>query len=110
MIKSQSIIKDLAFDVIVKAAIGKSIAAFPFLGLPIIRNIYAFIVEKIASQLFETLETHIEFKDIEVTEKLKVRAHSAALYKVHNAKTEEEKKAAENEYRKTFANLIRFSN
>ena len=107
-ISAESVVKNLAFDVLLKRALGELLGSFPFLSLPIIKQVTVFMVTRTAELLYEQIEDHMEFKAIDVDEDLKVKAHIAAVSRLESAKTEEDLKNAKEEYRKTFANLIHF--
>ena len=112
LIPAQSVIKTLAFEVLLETSIEKTISALPVLGLPVIKQITVFLFTKVAEILYTNLRDHIDFKAIEVDEEMKLKAHMAVVGRLETAilaDDEEEVILAENEYKKTFANLIRFS-
>lgn len=104
-------IKKLYFEVVVEAAIASSIAALPFLGVPVIKQIYTFLVKHFAGNLFEEGEVYGLFYDIdsEVDEETTEYQEATDTLRTELERddlTEEEKQRAKDEYKEKLRNLI----
>lgn len=121
---AESIIRVLIFEVAVKAAIASAISALPILGLPIIRQLFTLIVEKMAMLVFKELSRFVVFSIIDLKNESDLREYENALGQLktvlntpaehydhgeegENAKQLELQKAKD-EYKKRLASLIRF--
>lgn len=108
-------IESLYYSAVVEAVIAKSIMAFPFLGLPVIKQIYSSMVKKIASKIYFEAETLGMFIKIDLTVDNQEREYTEATeeLKVVIAKpeaTEEEKQKAKDEFKKKLRALIMLNN
>ena len=99
------------FEVITKAVIKKIVTAVPFLGLPVIGNLFSLIVFKLAEKFWDEAKLYgsllkIEFK----VERQRVEYEEATekLKQTLSVDDEEEKKKARDEYREKLRNLIVF--
>lgn len=73
------IIQGLIFTVGVNAAIAAATAALPFLGLPIISNIFRGIVNYVATQIYNVLEPVVIFTVIDDITNAENQAYVASI-------------------------------
>lgn len=65
MNSTDEVIHSLIFDVALKAVLEKIVIAVPFLGYPVIRPVFALIVNKLFELLYEELSTFVQFEVID---------------------------------------------
>lgn len=111
---NEEIVKKLIFDVILKAAVKKIIAAFPVFGFPVINPIFLYFLNKLANHIYSELAEKVGFYLIDLkTEEEKQEYEKAVvvLQKIHNTgtATKEEVERAKENFRKTLGDLIRLS-
>lgn len=121
---AEKVIKTLIFDVAVKAAVASAISALPILGLPVIRPIFTFIVEKTASLIYKELSRFVVFSIIDIQNETDLKNYQEAVKSLEAVleipadhydhgeegvnKKEIEIEKAKQEYKKRLADLIRF--
>jgi hypothetical protein len=92
--------------------IGLAILEMPFLGLPIVKQIFSYIVKKIISRSEREGELMISFRFIDKETKEKHQKYQEAIKEfkevMNNNPTEEKKNEAIEETKKRLRNLIRF--
>jgi hypothetical protein len=59
-----SVLNSIIYGVGVKSALTASISAMPWLGFPIIRNIFEALLNALAGQVFGSIEPYISYKII----------------------------------------------
>jgi ABC-type branched-subunit amino acid transport system permease subunit len=122
---AERIIKHLIFDVAVKAAVASAITAAPLLGVPVIRTIFTFMVEKIATLVYKELSRFVVFSIIDLKNEADLKSYQEAVsnleiiletppahfdYGIDGVlKKEAEIEKAKEEYKKRLASLIRFN-
>jgi hypothetical protein len=122
---AERIIKYLIFDVAVKAAVASAISAAPLLGIPIIRPIFTFIVEKTANLIYKELSRFVVFSIIDLKNETDLKNYQEAVRQLETIldtpaeyfdhgiegvnKKELEIEKAKEEYKKRLASLIRFN-
>lgn len=122
---AEKIIKHLIFDVAVKAAVASAISAAPLLGVPVIRPIFTFIVERVANLVYTELSRFVVFSIIDLKNETDLKNYQDAVKQletiletppehydhgedgIHKKEIEIEK--AKEEYKKRLASLIRFN-
>jgi hypothetical protein len=108
------IIKGLILDVALKAAISRAVAAIPFLALPIINPIFAYLMGVAAKYLYTEMERVVAFKIIDHKTEAEQKEYDAAAERLKNElqKPEQDRlaiDAAKEEMRKKLALLIRLN-
>ena len=105
-------IKRLTYNVAVKAIIDIALSRFPWLGFPIISNVFQFIVGQVADKLYFELSNVIVFQVIQFTNDAHNAAYQASLVEVKNTQISGDAEAhakAIAKYQETLRNLIRFN-
>jgi len=110
----EDVVKKLVFDVILKAAISKIIAAVPFLAWPVINPLFVYIVTKVATRLYEEMETHVQFTLIDLKTKAELEAYNKAVAELKAAHAapiidQKEIENAKQKFKATLGNLIRIN-
>lgn len=62
---SESVIKELITEVVVKAVVKKLVTAVPFFGLPIVNPIVSFFVMKVAKILYDEMSLSLSYTMID---------------------------------------------
>lgn len=75
MIKTQ----DLVYEVLKKAAISKMLVAFPFLNIPVIKQIFTFFTDKLLDKFYETLKEKQAFFIIDFKTQRELNEYNDAL-------------------------------
>lgn len=101
---------ELTFDMIEKYIISISLVQFPFLGLPVIKQIYTAIIKKVLSTIEDEGKLYIQFKliDIDIKKKEKEFSESVNKLKKGEISDETEKKKLLNEVKTKLSDLINF--
>jgi uncharacterized membrane protein required for colicin V production len=103
------IIHSILFDVVLRATIMRIVAMIPFLGLPIINPVFAFIVGKFAGILFVEMQKAVAFKVIDLQIGAQKDAYNEAVVELKAAieeKNAEEVEKAKAEFKKRLQDLI----
>lgn len=99
-------------DILVDYFIWLSIVEFPFLGLPVVREMYSYIVRKVMTRFKNEGELHISFAFIDKDVSIKKEEYKIAITQlkevINSAATEEQKNDALKEAKNRIRNLIRF--
>ena len=101
---SLSLSIDLAKEYIVKIAI----VEFPFLALPVINQMFTFIVDKVLSRVENEGQLLISFSEINNRNNAQKEEYEASLKKLSEAKTQEEKNEALRVAKSRLRDLIKF--
>lgn len=113
----ESIIHGAVMDVAVNAAIGAAISAVPFLGLPVIKQLFGWVVNWVAGLLAEQLERFVAFTIIDIQTGQQAAAYSDAVLELKRAikygdpdetKKAEQLEAARKKFRETLGDLIHY--
>lgn len=103
-----TVIADITTDYIVKL----SILEFPFLGLPIVKQTYSYIIQKIVGRIKSEGELFITFAMIDSDADQRRQVYTEAIEKLKEVldvpTTEEAKNEALEETKKRLRDLIRF--
>jgi len=121
---AESIIKTIIFEVAVKAAVASAITALPILGVIPLRQIFTFIVEKIANIVYKELSRFVVFSIIDFENEKDLKEYQEAVINLKKIleipadhydhgeeginKKEIEIEKAKQEYKKRLASVIRF--
>lgn len=108
----EKVIRSLIFDVVLGAALKSISAAIPFLNLPVINQIFVFIVTKVAGVLYDEMSRYVKFTLIDIRTNAEKEAYEKAVAElkvVHDApqKTPEEIARAKEKFKSTLRDLIR---
>lgn len=107
-------IKSIFFEQIVKAVISKIIIAVPFLGWPIINQIFTGLVYKLAKMFIKEMETLSVFIKIDFEVDGQRREYEKATEEMKealkNPQSYENLQKAKDEYREKLRNLIMLNN
>lgn len=123
--KAESIIKTLIFEVAVKAAVASAISALPILGVTPLRQIFTFIVEKVATLVYKELSRFVVFSIIDIKNERDLKEYQEAVNNLETIlktpaahydhgpegvnKKEIEIEKAKQEYKARLAALVRFN-
>lgn len=113
MNKAPNILADYLFNKAVDMAITSTVASFPFLALPVVNQIYVYVVKKTASNLYKNLKK-LGFNikvDIEIAKQTDAyKSASKKLKKVfeNEYSTDSEIKKASDEFDDSLRDLIVF--
>lgn len=108
---ADSIIKFIIFDVVVNAAVAAAQAEVPFLALPIVRNLFSFLVGKVAGLIYTELETNVSFAIIDhqtQAEAAEYEKSKAALYAAHLKGEQDAIEKAKADFRASLGKLIHY--
>lgn len=110
---SEELIKKLIFEVIVKAAIDRAVAALPLLGLPVLNPLFTWAVMKIATLIYTELARHVSFALIDLKTKQEREAYEEAVIELKRVQLEVapepgELDRAKQKFKDTLRDLIRF--
>lgn len=103
----------LVFDFFLKQAILQVVVAVPFLGLPVVNQIFTWVVGLVANQLFVVLDQFIVFSAIDFEIESQNTAYKAALANLKKAQQggadAKELEKADAEFDAALGRLIRMS-
>ena len=105
-------IKRLVYESVRDAAILKTIAAFPFLGIPIIKQVFTFFAKKIIDQFYDEASTKAKFIAIEFRVRRDLNEYNYAkeeLKKAIDTKDEDQINEAKEKFKLRLAAFIRFN-
>ena len=106
--------KDLVWDNLIKAALGKLFAAVPVLGWGPIGLVVNYIVFKFADQLYDAIKEWKDFKviflrNLGLEQDFNTTSVKLKLIAIDKGKESVEYKEARNENQKRLQNLVRFN-
>lgn len=108
-------IHSLIFDVALEAALAEAIILVPFLGFPIIKQIFYFIARNLMELVYKQLALATIFTMIDIDVENQRLTYEAArtalkkeLSKPEDLKNETERQAAVEEFRRKLRDLIKF--
>ena len=106
--------KTLVWDNLIRAALGKLIAAFPVFGFPVIGWFVKFIAVKLTDLLYGTMKEWIDFKKIAITNLNLEHEYDRAAMKLRLMRAQRgpdspEYIAAVKEEEDAFSNLVKFA-
>jgi len=105
------IVKKLVYEVIVKAAITRLVAAIPFLNLPIVNPLTVYFLGRFAEHLYDVISLYITFQVIDFQtahQKIEYERAVSELLKAQQSQNKEEQDRAKAEFKKRLGDLIHF--
>lgn len=106
---SDLLIKGLINEVLLNAAEAEMIALFPFLGLPVIKNIFHYFASKYSEIIAEKLAIVAAFKIIDAESAADVKAYNQSVNQLQEAIKKgdpNEAELAKEEFKRRLAKLI----
>ncbi len=107
---ANEIIKRVIFDVVLKNVAAKALLAAPWLGVWPLNPVFMFVLNKIASKIYEELALAASFEIINFRTEQERKAYEdakAALRQQLQGGTDDARKKAEEEFNRRLADLIR---
>lgn len=104
---------NIAFEIATKAAIASAVAAVPFLGLPVINQLFTWCCEQFVKPFRQELTLYFVFKVIDVVVDHQREEYDRAkdvLRAALNSTNQEAIADAKEEYRKRLAELVKLRN
>ena len=96
----EDVAKRLFFEVVVKAAITRVVAAVPFLGWPVVGTVFQVLVMKFAGILYEELQRLTKFTIIDIEIEKNRKEYDEATSKLKDAiEKDEDVEKAKEEYK-----------
>ena len=109
--KLNEIIKGLIFDVVLKALINRIILKAPYLALPVINPVFIFVMTKLTGLIYDEICSRVSLVmiDFKVESERLAYQNAVEYLKFAQVKNDPETiKKAEQTFRDTLADLIRF--
>ena len=99
-------VKKIIWGILKEAALRQILRAVPFLGLPIIHSIFAWIFNLLTEKIFVEVDRYITFFEIDLKTAEEKKLYQEALEKFKNA-PEEDRENERKKLEESLANLIR---
>lgn len=103
------LLRKFVFESVLKAVAARAVAAFPFLGLPIINPIFMYFLTKVAKTFYNELSLSVGFYSIQLATEKEVVEYRNAVDLLNKAKESgKDLKDANEKFKKAASDLIKF--